>query len=116
MVRYPPWYLFSHRHICAIARLAMYRTMFVRYRIKTSTKDFSDTIAASIARYESIAAGPLRTNMIGEHGENTMKLKGGSTTVHLVSALCIPLFMQTFSNRTKRGIHKRGIHEKVKFP
>ena len=48
----PPWYLILHRHICAIPHFATYRAIIVRYPIKTSTKDFCDTIAASIARYE----------------------------------------------------------------
>ena len=53
MVRYPPlWYLVSHRHICAIPHFATYRAIIVRYPTKTSTEEFCDTIAASIARYE----------------------------------------------------------------
>ena len=52
MVRYPPWHLVSHRHICAIPPFATYRAIIVRYPTKTSTKEFCDTIARSIARYE----------------------------------------------------------------
>ena len=48
----PPWYLVSHRHICAIPHFATYRAIIVRYPTKTSAKEFCDTIAASIARYE----------------------------------------------------------------
>ena len=48
----PPWYLVSHRHICAIPHCATYRAIIVRYPTKTSTKEFCDTIAASIARHE----------------------------------------------------------------
>ena len=48
----PPWYLVSHRHICAIPHFATYRAIIVRYPTKTSTKENCDTIAASIARYE----------------------------------------------------------------
>ena len=48
----PPWYLVSHRRICAIARFATYRAIIVRYPTKTSSKGFWDTIATSIARYE----------------------------------------------------------------
>ena len=48
----PPWYLVSHRHICAIPHFATYRAIIVRYPTKTSTKKFCDTVAASIARYE----------------------------------------------------------------
>ena len=53
MVRYPPlnWYLVSHRHISAIPHFATYRAIIVRCPTKTSTKEFCDTIAASIARY-----------------------------------------------------------------
>ena len=53
IVRYPPpWYLISHRHICAIPHFATYRVIIVRYPIKTSTKKFCRTIATSIVRYE----------------------------------------------------------------
>ena len=38
MVRYPPLYLISHRHICAIPHFATYRAVIVRYPTKTSTK------------------------------------------------------------------------------
>ena len=48
----PPWHLVSHRHICAIPHFATYRAIIVRYPTKVSTKEFCDTIAASIARYE----------------------------------------------------------------
>ena len=51
MVRYP-WYLVSYRHIGAVPRFAAYRAIIVRYPIKTSTKEFCDTITTSIARYE----------------------------------------------------------------
>ena len=39
-------------HICAIPHFATYHAMIVRYPIKTNTKEFCDTIAASIARYD----------------------------------------------------------------
>ena len=51
----PPLYLVSHRHICAIPHFATYRVIIVRSPpppTKTSTKEFCDTIATSIARYE----------------------------------------------------------------
>ena len=48
----PPWELVSHRHISAIPHFATYRAIIVRYPIRTSTKEFCDTIATSIARYE----------------------------------------------------------------
>ena len=51
----PPWYLVLHRHICAIPHFATYRAIIVRYPIKTSTKEFCDTIATSIARYEKVS-------------------------------------------------------------
>ena len=47
----PLWHLVSHRHICAIPHFATYRAIIVRYPTKTSTKEFCDAIAASIARY-----------------------------------------------------------------
>ena len=52
MLRYPPLVLSSHRHICAIPHFAAYRAITVRYPIKTSTKEFCNTIAAGIARFE----------------------------------------------------------------
>ena len=64
MVRYPPWYLVLHRHICAIPHFATYRAIIVRYPTKTSTKEFCDTIATSITRYEKYrywASKRLRT-------------------------------------------------------
>ena len=48
----PPWYLVLRRHICAIPHFATYRAIIVRYPIKTNTKEFCDTIATSIARYQ----------------------------------------------------------------
>ena len=42
----------SHRHICAIPHFATYRAILVRYPTRSSTKEFCDTIVASIARYE----------------------------------------------------------------
>ena len=48
----PYLYLVSHRHICAIPHFATYRAIIVRYPTKTITRDFCDTIAAGIARYE----------------------------------------------------------------
>ena len=47
-----PWCLLLHRHISAIPHFATYRAILVRYPRKTSTKEFCDTIAESIARYE----------------------------------------------------------------
>ena len=52
MVRYPPWYLVSQKHIYAIPHFATYRAIIVGYPKKTSTKEFCDTIATRIARYE----------------------------------------------------------------
>ena len=52
-----PLVLSLHRHNCAIPHLATYRATIVRQppppqQKKTSTKEFCDTIATSIARYE----------------------------------------------------------------
>ena len=54
----PPWHLVSHRHICAIPHFATYRAIIGRYPTKTSTKEFCETIAASIARYEKYRYWP----------------------------------------------------------
>ena len=52
-MRYAPrCYLISHRHISAIPHFAAYRTIIVQYAMKTSAKQFCDTIVTSIARYE----------------------------------------------------------------
>ena len=51
MVRYPRLVLSFTQRICAIPHFATYRAILVRYPTKTSTKEFCDTIAASIARY-----------------------------------------------------------------
>ena len=51
----PPWYFVSHRHICARPPFATYRATIVRSPPSptiTSTKQFCDTIATSIARYK----------------------------------------------------------------
>ena len=52
----PPWYLVSHRHICAIPRIATYRAIIVRYSIKASTKEFCDTFAARYEKYRCWAS------------------------------------------------------------
>ena len=39
-----PWYLGSHRHICAIPHFATHHAITVRYPIKTSRKEFCDAI------------------------------------------------------------------------
>ena len=75
----PPWHLASHRHIRAIPHFATYRAIIVRDPTKTSTKEFCDTIAASIARYEkyrywaSKPRGPL------EPQKGSQGLGGGSS-------------------------------------
>ena len=56
MLRYPPWYLVSHRHLCAIPLLQHIARELCDTPTKTSTKYFCDTIAACIARF---AIGPL---------------------------------------------------------
>ena len=61
MVRYPPWYLVLHRHICAIPHFATYCAIIVRCPTKTSTKTVCDTIATSIARYEKYRCWASKT-------------------------------------------------------
>ena len=46
-----PWYLVSHRYICAMPHFATYGVIIVR-SAKTSTNESCDTIATSTARYE----------------------------------------------------------------
>ena len=59
MVRYPPLILRSTQaHLCD-THFATYRAIIVRYAIKTSTKEFCDTISTSIARYEKYRCWPL---------------------------------------------------------
>ena len=48
----PPWYLASHRHICAMPHFATHRAIVVQYPTKPSTNEFCNAIAISIARYE----------------------------------------------------------------
>ena len=51
----PPWYLVSHRHICAISQFATYgaiRIVRITPHEKTSTEEFCDIIATAIARCE----------------------------------------------------------------
>ena len=71
----PPWYLVLHRHICAIPRFATYRAIIVRYPMKTSTKEFRDTIATSIARYEKYRCWASKSWRCG-HRRMTMTLSG----------------------------------------
>ena len=53
MVPCPPtWYSISHWYISAIPHFATHRAIIVRYPIKTSTKEFCNMIATSMARYE----------------------------------------------------------------
>ena len=49
----PPLVLSFSQAYCAIPHFATYRAITVRYPIKINTKDFCDTIATSIARYET---------------------------------------------------------------
>ena len=77
----PLWFLVSHRHICAIPHFATYRAIALRYPIKTSTEEFCDTIATSIARYQkyrcwaSKTATPLKLNPLFRHPETRSLLK-----------------------------------------
>ena len=66
MLRYPPWYLVSHKHICAIPHFATYRAIIVRYPIKRSTREFCDTIATSIARYGKYRCWASKRQRSGE--------------------------------------------------
>ena len=64
MVRYPPLLLsFTKAHISVIPpHFATYRALIVRYPIKTSTKEFCDTVATSIARYEKYRCWASKPN------------------------------------------------------
>ena len=72
-----PWYLISHRHMRAIPHFATYRAMIVRYPIKTSAKQFCDTVATSIARYKRYRcwASKFHTRVRG-----TMFVRSGAVT------------------------------------
>ena len=61
MVRYPPWYLVSQRHICAIPHFATYRAIIVRYPIKKQAQNDFAILSLQVSRdMKSIAVGPLR--------------------------------------------------------
>ena len=64
MVRYPPWYLVLHRHICAIPHFATYRAIIVRYptskQKKQARKSFAILSLQVSHDMKSIATGPLR--------------------------------------------------------
>ena len=71
MVRYPPLALsFRQAHLCDTPFCNIYRAIIVRYPKKTSTKEFCDTIAASIARYEKYRSWaskpPTKASFYGE--------------------------------------------------
>ena len=59
----PPWHLVSHRHICAIPHFATYRATIVRYPTRTSMKEFCDTIATHIERYEKYRCWASKRDM-----------------------------------------------------
>ena len=62
MVPYPPLVLsFTQAHF------ATYRAIIVRYPIKTSTKQFSDTIAASITQYEKYRCWASKPRSVGSN-------------------------------------------------
>ena len=75
-VRYhhPPWYLVLHRHICAIPHFATNRVITVRYPIKISTKEFCNTIATNIVRYEEYRCWASRAGGGGGGGELAPKV------------------------------------------
>ena len=82
MVRYPPWYLILHRHIRAIPHFATYRAIIVRYPIKTSTKQFCDTIATSIARYEKYRC--WASKLIRVEAKRVFRLPGAGGVISIV--------------------------------
>ena len=53
----PLWYLVSHRRISVIPHFATYRTISVRYPIKTSTEEFAILALQASRDMKSIAAG-----------------------------------------------------------
>ena len=59
MVRHPPWYLASHRHICAIPHLPTYHSIIVWYPMKTRRKSSAILSPKASCDMESIAAWPL---------------------------------------------------------
>ena len=70
MVRDPPGYLVSHRHICAVPHFATYRAIIVRYPIKTSTKEFCNTIRYNLQFPNAVvlnAVGRRNTQMLLSH-------------------------------------------------
>ena len=85
----PPWYLVSHRHICAIPHFATYRAIIVRYPTKTSTKYICDTIVASIARYEKYRCWASKT-LIALFVISSVCIV--DQLVLSLSSFCLPLF------------------------
>ena len=69
----PPLALSFRQTYCVISHSATYRTVLAWYPIKTSSKELRDTIAASIARYESITAGPLSLRVCKTDAPKTQK-------------------------------------------
>ena len=65
MVRYPPpWYLVSHRHICAIPHFATYRAIIVRYPPQKQARNNFAILSLQVSRdMKSIATGPLRATL-----------------------------------------------------
>ena len=78
MVRYPPWYSASDRHICAIPDFATYRGIIVRYPIKTNTK-YLAILSLQVSRdMKSIAAGPISASASVAHRNPCVFVSSGS--------------------------------------
>ena len=61
----PPWYLVSHKHICAIPHFATYRAIIVRYPIKKQAQKSFAILSLQASRdMKSIAAGPLSPQVV----------------------------------------------------
>ena len=101
----PPLYLVSHRRIYAIPHFATYRAIIVRYPTKASTKEFFDTIAASIAWSENYRcwASKIESNstnkrwfLCDKHGSNGSPLRNFAVEItsnaRFGALWCLPSF------------------------
>ena len=131
--------LSSHRHTCAIPHFATCRAIVVRYPIKTSKKEFCDTIItiASIARYEKyrcwasklsgsgFCSHPLRAPPPGDDLHRCRSaIRMHSESVNVVAVAmpwCTRLFRLLFQHIVLGGIvsyvfeRKGGINITLKF-
>ena len=94
-----PWYLGLPRHICAIPHFATYRAIIVRYPIKTSPKEFCDTIATSIARYEKYRCWASKMKLLFSNysGDYSYSFQGSSESISLT--VTVPSFLAEWSYR-----------------